>query len=158
MHRLHESAFCHQFFRFLSGHDNDLEILGGVQMLAADFLAVRDQIAVGAIADARCIWCDLAEKCRLALGVTCLLEEFSRGSGARIGVRRLHTACRKFQKDLSCSMAVLAHENEIPVPSDSDHNDKIRHNIYIKRRDLCTVRQCTVIGMKIDPAVFYDRP
>ena len=60
MHRLHESAFCHQLFRFLSGHDNDLEILGGVQMLAADFFAVRDQIAVGEIADACRIWCDLA--------------------------------------------------------------------------------------------------
>ena len=55
-------------------------------------------------------------------------------------------------------MAVLAHENEVPVNGDGDHDNKIRHIIYIKRRDLRAIRQCAVIGVKIDPAVLYDRP
>ncbi len=38
MHRLHESAFRHKLFRLLGRHHNDLQVLGGVQMLAADFL------------------------------------------------------------------------------------------------------------------------
>ncbi len=50
-------------------------------------------------------------------------------------------------------MAVLAHENEVPVNGDGDHDNNIRNIIYIKRRDLRAIRQCAVIGVKIDPAV-----
>ena len=47
-------------------------------------------------------------------------------------------------------MAVLAHENEVPVNGDGDHDNKIRNIIYIKRRDLRAIRQCAVIGVEID--------
>ena len=134
MYRLHESAFRHQLFRLLGRHHNDLQVLGGVQMLAADLFAVPDQVTVGEVADTGRIRRDLTEKYGLA------------SSG------------RKLQKDLSRSMAVLAHENEVPVNGDGDHDNKIRHIIYIKRRDLRAIRQCAVIGVKIDPAVLYDRP
>ena len=52
-------------------------------------------------------------------------------------------------------MAVLAHKNEVPVHGDGNHNDEIRHIIYIKRRDLRAIRQCAVIGVKIDPDGFH---
>ncbi len=53
-------------------------------------------------------------------------------------------------------MAVLAHEDKVPVNGDSDHDNKVRHIIYIKWRS-SAVRQRTVIGVKIDPAILYDR-
>ena len=52
---------------------------------------------------------------------------------------------------------VLAHEDKVPDNGDSDYDNKVRHIIYIKRRDLRAVRQRTVVGVKIDPAVLYDR-
>ena len=155
MHRLHESAFRHQLSRLPGGHHNDLQILGGIEMLPADPLTVCDQITVGKIADTRRVRRDLAEKYRLTSGIAGLLEEFPCSPGCGIRICRLHASGRKLQKDLSRSMAVLAHENEVPVNGDGDHDNKIRHIIYIKRRDLRAIRQCAVIGVKIDPDGFH---
>ena len=96
MHRLHESAFRHKLFRRLGRHHNDLQVLGGVQMLAADLFAVPDQVTVGEVADTGRVRRDLTEKYGFASGVPGLLEKLSRGPGTRIGICRLHAARRKF--------------------------------------------------------------
>ena len=44
MNRLYKPAVCHQLFRFVGGHHDDLQILGGIEMLFADPLTVCDQI------------------------------------------------------------------------------------------------------------------
>ena len=66
MHRLHESALRHQLFRFLSGHDNDLEIRVRVWNNPYDsngngYGGGNNDVATAKkIADACRIWCDLA--------------------------------------------------------------------------------------------------
>mgnify|MGYP000576829807 CR=1 FL=1 len=158
MYRLHESAFRHQLFRLLGRHHNDLQVLGGVQMLAADFFAVPDQVTVAKLLIQAAFGATLQRNTgSLPAYPVSSKSSLAAPAAGFVSVGSMHPAGSS-KRICLVPWRYWRTKNEVPVHGDGNHNDEIRHIIYIKRRDLRAIRQCAVIGVKIDPAVLYDRP